>query len=118
MDRAHAEGQVVEVLFALQGEQTIVAVPYEPGLTAAAAVDRSGLPERYPEIGDHEQVLGVFGVRVAASHTLKPGDRVEICRPLKADPRDMRRTYLTGGKVMGGAEVPGRPQRKESPLSD
>jgi putative ubiquitin-RnfH superfamily antitoxin RatB of RatAB toxin-antitoxin module len=104
MGREPAERDVVEVLYALPDEQVIVTVAYESGLSAAAAVERSGLAERYPEIRRQDPVLGIFGAPVHAEHLLKPGDRVEICRPLKADPRDMRRALVTGGKVMGGAE--------------
>jgi len=94
----------VEVVYATPDEQPLVRVPYEAGLTAAAAVERSGLRALHPEIERAPLVLGIFGVRVEPDRVLAPGDRVEICRPLKVDPRDMRRRLLASGKVMGGAE--------------
>jgi hypothetical protein len=106
----HRDESTVEVLYALRDEQAIVVLPYEPGLTAAAAVEHSGLLERYPEIRMQPRVFGIFGVEVAHEHALEPGDRVEICRPLKADPRDMRRAFLTDGRVMGGAKSKRRPR--------
>jgi putative ubiquitin-RnfH superfamily antitoxin RatB of RatAB toxin-antitoxin module len=50
-------------------------------------------------------VLGVWGVEVEREFALKPGDRVEISRPLTVDPRVMRRELLDDGRVMGGAGV-------------
>lgn len=96
----------VAVVYALPDEQIIVTVEFSPGLNAAAAVRQSGLIDRFPELGGQELVLGIWGVGVDADRTLLPGDRVEISRPLVADPRDMRRELLQGGRVMGGAEAP------------
>lgn len=91
----------VDVIYALPDAQVIVCVEHRSGLTALDAVERSGLAARYPEIEPRRAVLGVFGVQVAPDHVLEPGDRVEICRPLQADPRQMRRTLARRGHVMG-----------------
>lgn len=99
-------GDSVEVLYALPAEQHIVSVPWSPGLTAARAVESSGLPDRFPEIAAGPLVLGIWGMAVRLEHVLKAGDRVEISRPLVADPRDMRRELMAGGRVMGGASGP------------
>lgn len=96
----------VQVLYALPGEQIIVEVPYEPGMTAALAVARSGLEEKYSAIGEAALVVGVWGVEVDTAHLVEPGDRVEISRPLVADPRVMRRELMSDGRVMGGAQAP------------
>lgn len=92
---------VVQVVYALPDRQSIVIVAFDPGLTAGRAVELSGLVERFPEIRRHSVTLGVFGERVAADRVLHAGDRVEICRPLQADPRDMRRRLHASGTVMG-----------------
>jgi uncharacterized protein len=48
----------------------------------------------------------LFGRRITTRHRLEPGDRVEICRPLVADPRAARRALAARGLVMGtGGEV-------------
>lgn len=97
--------KVVEVVCALPGEQAIAEIRFEPGMTAATAVERSGLVERYAgELGS-DLVLGVWAVEVDPAFVLEPGDRVEISRPLRADPRAMRREMLSDGRVMGGAEL-------------
>jgi putative ubiquitin-RnfH superfamily antitoxin RatB of RatAB toxin-antitoxin module len=95
----------IQVLYALPGQQVIVEVPLESGLTALEAVERSGLMNRYPEIGDQRLVLGVWGAEVDPAHVLSDGDRVEISRPLQADPRAMRRDLLAEGRVMGGEKI-------------
>jgi putative ubiquitin-RnfH superfamily antitoxin RatB of RatAB toxin-antitoxin module len=79
----------VEVVYALAHEQTIVRVVVAPGSTVASAVERSGLLRRLaPEARPR---FGIFGHRVAANHRLTDGDRIEIYRPLQADPRASRR---------------------------
>jgi uncharacterized protein len=109
---AEQSGATIEVVYALPHEQRLVRLPYEPGMTARDAVTRSGLGAQYPEIGAQPLVLGIFGTRVEAERALEPGDRVEICRPLTVDPRDLRRQMLARGTVMGGAGKGPRPQRK------
>ncbi len=95
------EAATVEVVYALAERQWIVSVPLTDGLTAAEAVRRSALIEQHPEIGQRPLVLGLFGVRIEPGHPLQAGDRVEICRPLREDPRQMRRHLIEAGRVMG-----------------
>ena len=58
----------------------------EEGATVADAVRLAGL-------GHEEEVAGfaVFGVAAAASVPLRDGDRVELLRPLRMDPKEARR---------------------------
>ncbi|MDX1563441.1 MAG: RnfH family protein [Gammaproteobacteria bacterium] len=98
--------ETVEVLYALPEAQTIVRLAFRSAMTAIDAVTESGLLERYPKLRDQRLVLGVYGTQVEHDHLLRAGDRVEICRPLTADPRDMRRSLVTGGRVMGGQPKP------------
>jgi putative ubiquitin-RnfH superfamily antitoxin RatB of RatAB toxin-antitoxin module len=46
-------------------------------------------------------VLGLFGKKITQDYVLRSGDRIEICRPLINDPRDMRRKFIFLGRVMG-----------------
>lgn len=101
-DKSRADRSVF-VLYALPDEQRIVELDFEPGLTAQMAVEHSGLFSSTAAFSGQDLVLGVWGVEVDAAYMLKPGDRVEISRPLQADPREMRREFLTDGRVMGGA---------------
>jgi putative ubiquitin-RnfH superfamily antitoxin RatB of RatAB toxin-antitoxin module len=61
------------------------------------------LSEEFPEIGARPLVLGLFGQPIEAGRLLEADDRVEICRPLERDPRDLRREMLKHGRVMGGS---------------
>lgn len=98
---AEQRSAVIEVAFGKPDVQVVVELPLTPAMTARDAVERSGLLERFPEIDGDALVLGIFGRPVAESHALRPGDRVEICRPLRADPREMRREALAAGSVIG-----------------
>jgi putative ubiquitin-RnfH superfamily antitoxin RatB of RatAB toxin-antitoxin module len=95
------EPAVVEVVYALASEQSVVPLAWRAGFTAEQAVRESGLVLRYPEIALHPLVLGIFGRAAAGSQVLVPGDRVEICRPLIADPREARRVSVRSGRAGG-----------------
>ena len=56
------------------------------GSTAREAIERSGVLEQFPEIDLSTQKVGVFGRVVKLDATLEEGDRVEIYRPITADP--------------------------------
>ena len=99
--RAGSEEASVDVVYALPDQQFIVRLPFTPGLTAGEACRRSGLAARFSDAVTGPLVLGVHGARVDHTFRLRPGDRVEICRPLVADPRRMRVDLVSAGKVMG-----------------
>jgi putative ubiquitin-RnfH superfamily antitoxin RatB of RatAB toxin-antitoxin module len=61
------------------------------GTTAGQLVMQSRVLERFPRLGVGELQLAVFGRRVDAEYVLAPGDRVEVLRPLKNDPKETRR---------------------------
>ena len=81
----------VEVAYALRGEQVLLHLEMEDGATARGAVERSGMLQRFPQIDLARATLGIFGKIVAPDARLRDGDRVEIYRPLLADPKDARR---------------------------
>lgn len=91
----------VEVVYALPDAQSVVGVDYVRGMTALEAVQRSRLIDRHPELSEAALVLGCFGRRISLEHALRPGDRVEICRPLHADPREKRKQLSREGRVIG-----------------
>lgn len=91
----------VEVVHALPDRQRIVTVALTEGMTATDAVVASGLLEEFPALVARPLVLGIFGQVVEGSRRLEPGDRVEIYRPLKADPRETRRRLAAQGRTMG-----------------
>ena len=82
----------VEVAYALPEKQRVVTLDLpEGGLTAAQAVQRSGLLREFPQIADRPLALAVFGATCEPGRWLRDGDRVEILRPLRHDPRVLRR---------------------------
>lgn len=84
-----------EVVYALPERQLVVAVTLEAGATVRDAIERSGLCSTQPEVAAALQPggpgVGVFGRVVTLEHILRDGDRVEIYRPLRIDPKTARR---------------------------
>ncbi|MGQ0749117.1 MAG: RnfH family protein [Betaproteobacteria bacterium] len=81
----------VEVVFATPVEQVLLEVEVEPGTTIAQAIAQSGIHSRFPGLDASGAAVGVFGKRARPDALLRDGDRVEIYRPLVADPKAMRR---------------------------
>jgi putative ubiquitin-RnfH superfamily antitoxin RatB of RatAB toxin-antitoxin module len=80
----------IEVVYAGAEEQVVVALSVPAGTTVAQALEYSGLAARFTEIGPDPK-LGVFGRVVRPETPVGAGDRVEIYRPLIADPKQVRR---------------------------
>jgi len=81
----------IEVAYAKPGEQVIVGLEVDPETTVEAAIRQSGLLRRFPEIDLEVNKAGVFGKPCDLSQIVRAGDRVEIYRPLVADPKEARR---------------------------
>ena len=90
-----------------EDEQAILPVEAGKGLTVGDAIARSGILERFPEIDLAVNKVGVFGKLAKLDQVLEAGDRVEIYRPLIADPKEARKRRAAEGKVMrkGAGEV-------------
>lgn len=95
-----AEKFEVEVAYAKADEQTVLAVMTEPGTTVQQAIEQSGICDLFPEIDLAAAKFGVFGKATKADAELYPGDRVEIYRPLIADPKLARKKRAAEGKNM------------------
>jgi putative ubiquitin-RnfH superfamily antitoxin RatB of RatAB toxin-antitoxin module len=94
----------VEVAYALPGKQEIVALEVSPGTTAQAAVEQSNINRHYPGLVLEGARLGIFGKAVKADYVLHAGDRVEIYRPLIADPKDSRKKRAAEAKLRRAQE--------------
>lgn len=81
----------VEVAYALRERQALVAVEVEEGGTIEEAIRCSGILEAFPEIDLRRAKVGIFGRLAALDERMHGGDRVEIYRPLIADPKEVRR---------------------------
>ncbi len=86
----------ITVVWATAALQDVVALDVPPGATVADAVARSGLAATYG-FDPARSTLAVFGRRVPPATELAEGDRVEVVRPLVADPKEARRRRA-GGK--------------------
>ena len=81
----------VEVVYALPDEQTVLSVTLEEGATAMDAVRESGILDIHEELKTQELALGIFSKSCEHDQPLKQGQRVEIYRPLLADPKEIRK---------------------------
>jgi putative ubiquitin-RnfH superfamily antitoxin RatB of RatAB toxin-antitoxin module len=100
MERRMTESITVEVVYASKDRQELVTLTLPAGTVAREAAERSGLPERFPEIDLARNKLGVFAKLVKPDTVLRDRDRVEIYRPLIADPKEVRKQRAAEGKVM------------------
>jgi uncharacterized protein len=84
----------VEVAYALPEQQWLVPLEVRAGTTVRQAVELSGILGRFPGIETVQGGVGVFGRLVKPDSLLRDGDRVEIYRPLIADPKQARRARV------------------------
>jgi len=98
----------VEVAYALPQQQVILSINAPAGITAEEAIKRSGILQRFPEIQLAQAKVGIFSKLCKMDTVLRDKDRVEIYRPLIADPKEVRRKRAEEGKVMkkGGGDLP------------
>lgn len=86
-----SETITVEVAFALPDRQAIISLTVPMGTTVQEAIERSDIRAEFPELDLRELTVGIFGKRVNLGSMLRDRDRVEIYRPLIADPKVGRR---------------------------
>ncbi|HMO06108.1 MAG TPA: RnfH family protein [Paracoccaceae bacterium] len=83
------------------------------GLDAGAALQTAGWVERFPELKDGQLSMSVWGRQVDRQHLLRDGDRLEICRPLRVDPKVARRErFVAQGARGSGLFASRRPGSK------
>ncbi len=101
-----AESINVEVVYALPQRQEIIRLTLPNGSTLHQAVVASGLLEKYPDIDLARSKLGIYGKLSKPDTPLRERDRIEIYRPLIADPKEVRKQRAAEGKLMkkGGGE--------------
>lgn len=81
----------VEVVLAMPTRQELVSLEVSEGTTLAEAITLSGLPDRFDGFELDLNKVGIFGQKADPQRVLAAGDRVEIYRPLIADPKEVRR---------------------------
>ena len=100
------QGVPIEVVYALPEEQVIFTAEVAENATIRDGIEASGVLERYPEIDVATVKVGIFGKLAPMKTVLRAKDRIEIYRPLSADPKEVRKKRAAEGKRMkkGGGE--------------
>lgn len=81
----------IEVAYATPARQLLVKIQVPEGCTLEGAIDRSGIREEFPDMVIDDSAVGIFSRKAPLGQELREGDRVEIYRPLIADPKEARR---------------------------
>ncbi|WJK10727.1 RnfH family protein [Pseudomonas fluorescens] len=83
----------IEVVYAAVDRQVLRVISVAEGATVRAALMASGIDAEFPELDLKSCPLGIFGKVIADPDTrrVQEGDRIEIYRPLLADPKEVRR---------------------------
>ncbi len=107
MSTENADKIKVEVAFAEPDEQVIIPLEVDASASIEEIIAASGILDKFPEIDLSKNKVGVFGKLSKLTATLREGDRIEIYRPLIADPKEVRRKRAAEGKKMkkGGGDA-------------
>ena len=97
----------IELVYALPQQQTLLKFEVPAGTTLGDAVRLSGILEKHPEIDAAKAKYGIFGKLSKTDVVMRDKDRIEIYRPLIADPKEVRKKRAEEGKVMkkGGGDA-------------
>ena len=91
---------MVELAYALPHEQLIIPITMPPEASLEAAIVASGILDKFPEIDLSVNQIGIFGKLSKLDAPLRNLDRIEIYRPLIADPKEVRKQRAADGKAM------------------
>lgn len=105
---------LVEVAYARPDVQVIIPLYVKHGTTLEQAILESGVLDDFPEIDLNSNKVGIFSKLSPKNTVLREKDRVEIYRPLIADPKEVRKQRAKEGKAMkkGGGKL--SPSESES----
>lgn len=90
----------VEVAYALPNIQVLLQVAAPLNATVEEVIRQSGLLDQFPEIDLAQNKVGIFSKLVKLDEMVRDKDRVEIYRPLLADPKEVRRQRAAAGKAI------------------
>ena len=91
---------IVEVTYALPDKQSLISLEVEEGTTIKEAIEASGVLDTYDQINLTRDKVGIFSKFATLDTVLREKDRVEIYRPLIADPKKVRKERAAEGKAM------------------
>ncbi len=84
----------VEVAYALPDQQKVIRLAVTPDTQVKAIIEQSGILSMFPSIDLSVNKVGIYSKNVALDEQVHDGDRIEIYRPLIADPREIRQKRL------------------------
>ena len=96
----------IEIIYALPEQQNLLTQVLQDGQTVQMAIQQSNLLERYPELDLATMVVGIFGKKTKMTQVLRAHDRIEIYRPLIADPKEVRKRKAAQGKQLKKGKTP------------
>ena len=99
----------VEVAYALPQNQEVLSLKIRSGAVVSEAIERSGILRDFPEIDLADAKVGIYGKQVKLDAVLRDKDRIEIYRPLIADPKEIRRKRAAEGKEMKAGDAEAAP---------
>ena len=91
---------IVEVAYALPDKQSLISLEVEEGTTIKEAIEASGVLDTYDQIDLTRDKVGIFSKFARLDTVLREKDRIEIYRPLIADPKKVRKERAAEGKAM------------------
>ena len=91
---------IVEVVYALPEKQSLISLEVEEGTTIKEAIEASGILDTYDQINLIKDKVGIFSKFATLDTVLRENARVEIYRPLIADPKKVRKERAAKGKAM------------------
>lgn len=81
----------IEITYALPERYYLKSFQVDEGITVQTAITQSGILSQFPAIDLSTNKIGIFSRPIKLTDVLKEGDRIEIYRPLLADPKEIRR---------------------------
>ena len=110
-----AEHIKIEVAYALPDNHSLLTIDIAVGTTIEDAIKQSGILERHPEIDLAENKVGIWSRMGKLKEPVRDGDRIEIYRPLIADPKEVRKRRAERAKEEGRADkiTGGRPNPRK-----
>lgn len=108
------EQLTIEVVYGLPDRQKIIVTQVAADACVSDAIEESGIKQFFPEIDLAKNAVGIWNKTCRLSDSLRDGDRIEIYRPLIADPKEIRRRRAEKAKQEGRADkvTGGRPDEK------
>lgn len=94
----------IEVVYGLAHKQKLLSLPVDVGITVEQAIIESGILALFPEIDLKDNKVGIWNKAVKLSQVVEDLDRIEIYRPLIADPKEVRKRRAEKAKLEGRAD--------------